>query len=148
MENRKIFWIFAVEVRNNVMATAYNLDKLVSVRVSLNEVAPFSIYKTEVKIFGIRLRKEGVYDSVFGTYFGAPEKYRISGSTVFFDPHVILRFVDESSLTMWFNSDAEAIKFADGIVAKSCKSVYISGSTSTSRWGEKDSDMLKDTLNK
>lgn len=94
----------------------YNLDKLVKVECHDCYLSDWYTYRKEIRIFGIRIRKSGVYD-FFDIFCGQsiPQNHFLEGGKIYEKPEVILNFHGGHSKRYYFDSLSEADSFANEI---------------------------------
>lgn len=94
---------------------SYNTDKIVKVKIDGFHLYGLLIYKTERKIFGITLRKEGIY-ARFGMYGdGIVELPDCCGITknkeIILKPSVTMYFESNIQKTCYFADYEKAVEF-------------------------------------
>ena len=94
----------------------YNLDKLVKVECHDCYLSKWYTYRKELRIFGIKIRKAGVYD-YFNSYCGPsiPQNHFFEYGNIYEKPEVILHFQAGHSKRYYFDSYSEAQGFANEI---------------------------------
>lgn len=92
---------------------AYNLEKLVKVRLNNFYESGRYEYKKEKKFFWRSNQKEGVYMSLWGDYLGleVPENHTLKNGVVYENPEVILYYQGGISKTYYFDTYEKAKDF-------------------------------------
>lgn len=99
----------------------YNADTIVDITTLDSVESEIYIYKTEKRLFGIRIRKEGIYSSCSGYRYDVnecPEGYKLVDGVVHTKPECRINFVDRSSVSFYFRTYYEAVNYKNTIVSK------------------------------
>ena len=73
----------------------YNLDKLIKIEVVDFEHDSWYVWKSEISIFGVVLRKEGFKCKLFGDDIDVPTDCVVRDNKVYRKPRLILHFEDD-----------------------------------------------------
>ncbi len=101
--------------------TAYDISKIYKISVITELPNPWYKWKSEIRIFGMRLRKEGVYsDGIRNNVWQkeVPDHSYISDGQVLFVPHVEMKFISGTGIIKWFDNVEKAIAFAEEMGVK------------------------------
>lgn len=99
----------------------YNADTIVDITTLDSVESERYKYKTEKRLFGIRIRKEGIYSSCSGYRYDVnecPEGYKLVNGVVYTKPECRINFVDRSSVSFYFNNYKEAVSYKHEIISK------------------------------
>ena len=97
----------------------YNLQKLIKISCFDFYRSNFYSYKSEIKLFGIIFRKEGVYHNAINSYYigGVPENHVLKNGVVYEKPEVRLFFQSGCIKQFHFDDLNSAKKFANDITS-------------------------------
>lgn len=99
--------------------TNYNADTIVKIKTLDSVVSKRYKYKTEKRIFGIKIRNEGFYwDSINEYYDECPVGYMLVDDVVYTKPECEITFVDGTKISIFFDSYLEAVEYKQKIVSK------------------------------
>lgn len=99
----------------------YNADTIVDIATFDSVESEWYKYKTEKRLFGIRIRKEGIYSSCSNYRYDVnecPEGYMLVDGVVYTKPECRINFIDRSSVSFYFNSYLDAAHFKQDIISK------------------------------
>jgi hypothetical protein len=99
----------------------YNNEFLIKVKVNDFHLSFWYKYRTELKILGVTVRKEGVYSRTLGGYEYSktkeiPNNHTLIDGLIYEKPECVLSYVDGSSKKYCFDSLAEAKEFSDKFI--------------------------------
>ena len=97
------------------MLTHYNLRHLIKIEVSDASESNIYLYKKEIKLFGIILRKAGVYHCFADHRLVLPENYFIKDNIVYECSRCTLFFSNKHKIVFYFNSYKEACNYSEKI---------------------------------
>lgn len=96
----------------------FNLDKLIRISVKDYKESVRYSYVTEKRLFGLKIRKKGLYDSWIDDYFDElSSEYVLENGKVYEKPLCKLIFQDNFEVEYIFDTLDEAKKFRDDIIS-------------------------------